>query len=91
MARWLAPAAACGLVALAGLGPERFGGNLPAPESGALFAAAMSNPTQAAYLGGAFHSEHNAVGRETLEWTVRPASTSTIPSFRVFRTNALLP
>lgn len=88
--RWAVPALGCFLVLLAGLGPDRSDGYLRSDHLAPFLASVASNLNNAAYLTAALHSEHNTVRRETLEWTVRPPSTSNVGSFRLFGTNALL-
>ena len=73
---WLAPAAACLLLALAIVG-QRNGSSFPHPtNSMPIMAVILSNQSYAAYLPSSFQPEQNSL-RNTFEWTnLSPSATS---------------
>jgi hypothetical protein len=76
---WLAPAAACALLALAAF-TQRTDLYAPQPGRSAVVAMILSNQSYCAYLPGSFTAEQNSL-RNTFEWTNRGASTSSIGFF----------
>ena len=83
---WLAPAAACLLLALAIVG-QRNGAPFPHPtNSMPIMAVILSNQSYAAYLPSSFQPEQNSL-RNTFEWTNRSRSTTSKGSLSPMKEN----
>lgn len=84
--RWLAPAAACLLLALSALNQQREGATaLSTMESVAVLS--LSNRSYAPYLPDSREQGRNTFSAVTFEWTNRSRSTSSIGSFSPDKAN----
>ncbi len=84
---WLAPAAACCLIAFAIFG-QRNSAYLPrSATAGPMVAMILSNQSYAAYLPGSFQREQNGLPKDTFEWTNGSGSTPTMRSLSPMKAN----
>jgi len=74
--RWLAPAAACLLLAMTVLHQGNFAGDLPHPEP--VLMVNSSNQSYVMNLSGTYAPRENEVSPVTFDWTNRGSSTSSV-------------